>query len=80
MNVQDIFDSALRLSVDERCQLLEALELSITPTLSEIDQAWVAVAKQRLTDFESGKIQPLAKETVFSEIRSLFNDDNHLSS
>lgn len=80
MNTQEIFDNALHLSVNERFQLLEALELSITPTRLEIDREWTAVARQRLADFNSGKTQAVSSDEVFSEIRGQFTDDNQLSS
>lgn len=69
MNTQEIFDSALRLSVDKRFQLIEALSLSVTPTQSDIDEAWIETAQKRLTDYENGKVQGIPSESVLAEIR-----------
>lgn len=73
MNTQEIFDNALRLSVNERFQLLEALQLSITPTREEIDREWTAVAKQRLADFDSGKTHAISGDKICAEIRGQFD-------
>lgn len=75
MKSQEIFGNVMRLSVSECFQLLEALELelSITPTRLEIDHEWIAVAKQRLADFDSGKTHAISGDKICAEIRGQFD-------
>lgn len=75
MNTQEVFDNALRLSVDKRYQLIEALAHSVTPTQSAIDEAWADVAEKRLNDYKAGNVQAVAAETVLATIRQQFSNN-----
>ncbi len=67
-----IIQEAESLPIEERAIVIDALLRSLNTPKSEIDQKWIDVAKQRLAELRSGKIQAKPGEQVFAQIRERF--------
>ena len=70
MRLQDLIDEASALPVDERALVIESLLKSLNPHEASIDEKWVEVAKCRLDDLDSGRVNPVPGDEVFRKIRS----------
>ena len=70
MRIQELIDEANALPVDERAVVIESLLKSLNPNESTIDDKWTAVAEKRLAELDTGQVQPVSGEEVFSKIRS----------
>jgi putative addiction module component (TIGR02574 family) len=65
---QDLIDEAISLPIEERALLVNSLLLSMNPSNEKNDQDWASVAKTRLEDLRSGKVNPIPGEEVFRKI------------
>lgn len=65
---------ALELSVRERAQLAERLIASLdeeaTEDRAEVERAWAEEIKRRVAEIESGTVELIPAEEVFSELRN----------
>ena len=62
-----ILRAALELSTREREELVERLEQSLGDgTPQEIEAAWIAEAKRRLADTESGETTPVSADSTLA--------------
>jgi hypothetical protein len=52
--------------------MVENLLSSLNPPEPEVDTAWVSVARRRLDELRSGRVEYVAGEVVFERIRQLF--------
>ena len=73
MNTQELINEATSLPTEERTAVIESLLRSLNPPESNIDQQWVSVAQRRLTELQSGNVQPISGEHVFKKIWDRFN-------
>ncbi len=66
----------MKLSDDERAELAVLLEDSVGDGSSdeEIEAAWIAEAKRRLEEIESGKVQPIPWEEVAKELEEIIRN------
>ncbi len=65
MNLAEIEKEALYLSENERASLAQKLLMSLdSPSKTEIEQEWLAVARQRARDLDEGRVQPVSAEEV----------------
>lgn len=72
MNLAEIEKEALHLSESERANLAQKLLISLdSPSETEIEREWLAVAQQRARDLDEGKIQPVSAEEVRRKAMSL---------
>jgi len=63
-------DRVLSLPCEDRVYLVDRLLQSLNaPSREEIDRLWAAEAERRIDEFDSGKIQDIPGEQVFTEIR-----------
>ncbi|MFT5122729.1 MAG: putative addiction module component (TIGR02574 family) [Kiritimatiellia bacterium] len=58
--------------MEERTFVVDSLLRSLNSPDPEIDQKWAAVAKRRLGELRSGKVQPVPGDEVFAKIRQRF--------
>lgn len=66
----ELEEKLLSLPLEERIYLIEKLLKSLnSPNREEVDKAWAEEAERRLDELESGKVQGIPAEQVFSEIR-----------
>jgi len=62
---EQVLEAALQLPVSERERLVDALERSLGEgTPEEIEAAWVAEAKRRIADVESGVTTPVSSQST----------------
>ena len=69
---RDIIREAVTLPVEERALVIDSLLRSLNPPDPEIDRKWAAVAKRRLEELRSGRVNPVLGEDVFAKIRQRF--------
>jgi len=68
MNAEQLIAEAEMLPVEQRAHVVERLLESLTPTDSDIANAWIEVAKTRLDDLESGRVAAIPGEEVFGRL------------
>jgi len=68
MNTQILINEAISLPVEQRTQVVESLLASLNQPHPEIDKAWLAIAKKRLTQMQDGSVETFSEEEVFKEI------------
>ena len=72
MNLKEIEKEALYLSETGRAILAQKLLISLdTPSKTEIEQEWLAVAQQRAKDLDEGTVQAVSAEEVRQKAMSL---------
>ena len=65
MNLKEIEKEALYLAESERAMLVQKLLISLdTPHEAEMEQEWLATARQRARDLDAGRVQPVPAEEV----------------
>ena len=69
MKTDEIILMADSLPLDVRIQLIDKLLKSLNTTSKEIDELWSIEAERRVEEIKSGKVEPIAGEEVFKEIR-----------
>lgn len=68
----EIIRDAKLLPVEERTVIVDSLLRTLNPPDPEIDRKWAAVAKRRLEDLRSKRIEPIPGEDVFAKIYQRF--------
>ena len=71
-DVKEMIREAESLPVEERAKLVDSLLRSLNPTDAAIDRKWVAVARRRLKELRSGKVNAVPADVVFAEVQKLF--------
>jgi putative addiction module component (TIGR02574 family) len=69
MKTADLLREAVSLPVEERAKLVDSLLQTLNPLDDSIDAQWLAVAKRRLEDIDSGRVQAIPGEEVFEKVR-----------
>lgn len=72
MKTSELIAEAVSLPVEERTRMVENLLSSLNPSEPEVDKAWVSVARRRLDELRSGRVECVAGEVVFERIRQLY--------
>lgn len=68
MKTSEIISELANLPVDERALIADSLLQTLNATQPEIEQAWLKLAQQRLTEIRDGSIETLPAEAVFADI------------
>ncbi|WP_029146684.1 addiction module protein [Methylophilus sp. 5] len=68
MKTSDIISELANLPVDERVLIADSLLQTLNATQPEIEQAWLKLAQQRLTEISDGSVETLSAEVVFADI------------
>ena len=68
----EIIHKATSLPVEERTMVIDPLLRTLNAPDPEIDRQWVTVAKRRLEELRSGRVNPIPGEEVFARIRQRF--------
>ena len=68
MKTSEIISELANLPIDERALIADSLLQTLNATQPNIEQAWVKLAQQRLSEISTGKVQTLSAETVFDNI------------
>ncbi len=69
---KDIIQEAATLPVEERAIIADSLLRTLNPPDAEIDKAWARIAKRRLADLRSGRVQPAPGDQVFAKVKERF--------
>jgi len=67
-----LIDEALSLPVEERVVIVDSLLKSLNMPDPVIDKKWIEVAKRRLEELRSGKVDPVPGNEVFDRVRERF--------
>ena len=68
MNTNELIAEAVSLPVEERTRVVENLLSSLNPPEPDVDAAWSEIARRRLKELRSGKVEAVAGEAVFERI------------
>jgi putative addiction module component (TIGR02574 family) len=69
-SAKKLLDEALRLSDDERMELVTALSDSFEPTAAELSPQWRHEVEDRIGQVERGEVEPVGWEQVEARIRA----------
>ena len=72
MKTNDLISEVTSLPIEERAMVADCILRSLNPPESDIDSRWAAVAKRRLTELQTGQVQAVPGDEVFTEIRKRF--------
>ncbi len=67
-----LIEDVLSLPVEERAIIADSLLKSLNTPDHDIDKKWIGVAKRRLQEIRSGKVNPVPGEEVFAKVRERF--------
>ncbi|MCR4316141.1 MAG: addiction module protein [Planctomycetes bacterium] len=71
-SVEELFEEAVSLPVEERLRLIDTLLETVRPKQNEIEKEWIRVARERREEILSGKVKPIPAKEVHEEIRKRF--------
>ena len=71
-STKDIIQEAAALPVEERIIVVDSLLRSLNIPDPDSDTEWTAVAKSRLAELRSGRVNPVPGDQVFARIRERF--------
>ena len=69
LNTNELTEEAINLPVELRAKLIETLLKSLNPAQDDIDKLWAIEAERRISEVESGRVQPVDGERVFADLR-----------
>ncbi len=72
MTTRELIDEVVSLPVEERTRFVDTLLRSLNAPESAIDAAWGDVARRRLDELRSGRVDAVSGETVFERIRQRY--------
>ncbi len=70
--VKEIIQEASSLPVEERAKVVDSLLQTLNPADMKVEKEWVRVAKRRLDELRSGRINAINGDEVFAEIQRRF--------
>nr|QLG20499.1 hypothetical protein [uncultured bacterium] len=69
MKVTDLMTEAASLPVEERARLVDSLLQTLNPPDEANTSAWLAVARRRLDDLDTGRVKAIPGEEVLERVR-----------
>ena len=69
---KDIIQEAAALPIEERIIVVDSLLRTLNIPDTDIDKEWAEVAKRRLVELRSGRVNPVPGDQVFARIRERF--------
>ncbi len=69
MNTTDLMTEAASLPLEERARLVDSLLQTLNPADDSTTAVWLAVARRRLDDIRSGRVEAVSGEAVFEKVR-----------
>ena len=68
MNAKQLIDEAVSLPVEERALVVDSLLKSFSLSSADIDEQWLAVARNRLKEMRAGDVKPVFRwRRVFTD-------------
>jgi putative addiction module component (TIGR02574 family) len=71
-NAEEIIQEAASFPVEERIIVVDSLLRTLNMPDQDIDKEWAVVAKRRLAELRSGRVNPVPCGQVFARIRVRF--------
>jgi len=69
---EELLEQAMRLPKDARARLADRLVQSLgTTEFTDIERAWLEVAKRRLEEVLDGRVKPIPAEVALQQVRSV---------
>ncbi len=69
--LETVLSEALTLSPSQRAMLARSLISSIdAPPEEGVEEAWLALARKRLAELDSGEVEPVSWESIKDSIRA----------
>ena len=72
LGTKEIVKEAECLPVEERAMVVDYLLRTLNPVESEIEKKWIGVAKRRLNELRSGRLQTISGDEVFAKVKKRF--------
>ena len=72
LDSKEIIKQASSLPVEERASIVESLLRTLNVPNNEIDRKWAKVAKRRLAEIHSGKVETVPGDEVFKKVKERF--------
>ncbi|MDO8960113.1 MAG: addiction module protein [Rhodocyclaceae bacterium] len=69
MKTADLMTEAASLPLEERARLVDSLLQTLNPADEATTAAWLAVARRRLDELRSGRVEAVPGEAVFEKVR-----------
>ncbi len=69
MKAADLMTEAVSLPLEERALLVDSLLQTLNPADESNAAAWLAVARRRLDDLDSGRVAAIPGADVFERVR-----------
>ena len=66
---KEIIREAAALPVEERAVIVDSLLRTLNQSETQVDAAWGKVAKRRLSELRSERVQPVPGDHVFDKIK-----------
>ena len=74
MKTKDLLAEVISLPVEERALIVDSVLKSLNPVRPEIDRKWADVAKRRLNDLQSGKVDGIPGDKVLERVWNKFSE------
>lgn len=71
MKTADLMNEAASLPLEERARLVDSLLQTLNPVDDSAAAAWLATARRRLDDLDSGRVNAVPGDEVFERVRRL---------
>jgi len=73
MKTADLVAEAISLPVEERARVVDSILQSLNPPDKNIDTKWAEVARRRLEELRTGKVQAVPGDEVFQKVWNRFS-------
>lgn len=70
MNTAELIAEAASLPLEERARLVDSLLQTLNPADDSNTAAWLAVARRRLDDLDSGRVEAIPGDQVFERVHA----------
>jgi putative addiction module component (TIGR02574 family) len=68
MNTTELMNEAASLTLEERARLVDSLSQTLSPVDESVAVAWLAIARRRLDDLDSGRVAAVPGDEVFEKV------------
>jgi putative addiction module component (TIGR02574 family) len=69
MNSTELMNEAASLPLEERARLVDSLLQTLNPVDETVAAAWLATARRRLGELDSGRVAAVPDDEVFEKVR-----------
>jgi putative addiction module component (TIGR02574 family) len=69
MNTTELMNEAASLPLEERARLVDSLLQTLNPVDETVAAAWLATARRRLDELDSGRVAAIPGDAVFEKVR-----------